>query len=348
MDPDPNHLRQLEYLTELQKLVLPKGRLPRHGYVTQPLTDQELASKRQCIVCGKSVSKNSNKSDGDPTMPIRKMKCRYHLEGFFNRTWQCCGKGLKAMPCCADFEHTPRRYEDGELGRLHQFHRTPFWAPSFSSLRDAVALDCEMGTSIYGTSEVLRVTLIDYFTGQVLINNLVDPGVPIANYNSRFSGVNERLVEEATREGTCIFGCENARFAIWNFVGPQTIVVGQSVDNDLRALRWIHDRVIDSFVLFSLRRRNELDQEDVRKLNVLYQGCQDQVANGLVEARKQRGRLGGLSLKALAKLHLERDIQMSDNGHDSLEDALAARDLIHLNMSSPALVANLQILLATT
>jgi DNA polymerase III epsilon subunit-like protein len=39
------------------------------------------------------------------------------------------------------------------------------------------------------------------------------------------------------------------------------------------------------------------------------------------------------SLKALAKKHLNRDIQTNGKrGHDSLEDAVAARDIVHWNV----------------
>jgi RNA exonuclease 1 len=38
-----------------------------------------------------------------------------------------------------------------------------------------------------------------------------------------------------------------------------------------------------------------------------------------------------MSLKTLAKQYLGRDIQMG-KGHDSLEDAVAARDLVHYNV----------------
>ena len=41
----------------------------------------------------------------------------------------------------------------------------------------------------------------------------------------------------------------------------------------------------------------------------------------------------GMSLKALAMKQLGRVIQVGKKGHDSLEDALAARDLIHAHIA---------------
>jgi DNA polymerase III epsilon subunit-like protein len=48
---------------------------------------------------------------------------------------------------------------------------------------------------------------------------------------------------------------------------------------------------------------------------------------------KQKKRKGGaMSLKTLAKKYLDRDIQKGNKGHDSLEDAIAARDVVHYNV----------------
>jgi len=47
---------------------------------------------------------------------------------------------------------------------------------------------------------------------------------------------------------------------------------------------------------------------------------------------------GGLSLKTLARVRCGRDIQTSGKkGHDSVEDALAARDIAHWNVSNCSL-----------
>ena len=40
-------------------------------------------------------------------------------------------------------------------------------------MRAAVALDCEMGISDEGERELIRISMIDYFTGEVLDNSLV-------------------------------------------------------------------------------------------------------------------------------------------------------------------------------
>jgi RNA exonuclease 1 len=40
------------------------------------------------------------------------------------------------------------------------------------------------------------------------------------------------------------------RQALDAFIGPQTVIIGHGVENDLMMLRMIHPRVVDTIVLF--------------------------------------------------------------------------------------------------
>ncbi|KGM91817.1 uncharacterized protein PADG_12134 [Paracoccidioides brasiliensis Pb18] len=46
-----------------------------------------------------------------------------------------------------------------------------------SDIRTAVAIDCEMGQGASGDSKLIRITLVDYFSSAILIDNLVYPSV---------------------------------------------------------------------------------------------------------------------------------------------------------------------------
>jgi RNA exonuclease 1 len=160
--------------------------------------------------------------------------------------------------------------------------------------RKAVALDCEMGTARSGEIELIRLTLIDYFTGEKLIDSLVSPSVPMNHYNTRYSGVTAADMRSAERSGSCIRGRDAARSKVWKYVGPETVLIMHGGDGDLSVLRWIHSAVIDSCLL-------------------------DRYA-APVE--------GGRSLKNLSLRRLGREIQKG-RGHCSFEDALACRELVH-------------------
>jgi RNA exonuclease 1 len=287
--------------------------------------------------------------------------------------WSCCGSHVSSPPCTGNIFHSPRHYFTGEIECLWQFHPTPPPGPP-SQPRAAVAIDCEMGTAKSGDSELIRVTVIDYFSSSVLVDRLVYPNVEMEHYNTRFSGVTRKHMAIALRERICIMGRDNARREVWRFVGPDTIVVGHSASNDLTALRWIHPVVVDTFLIESAKAKEEDDEskkgkdeskeeEDESKEGkdeskdgndhsiektdgaadeedetaptpVIPDHMHDDPRTGQQAQRKRAKGSGKLSLQALAMRRLGREIQMAGKGHDSLEDATAARDLVHWHVVS--------------
>lgn len=225
------------------------------------------------------------------------------------------------------------------------------------SIRVAVALDCEIGTAASGDSELIRVTLVDYFSEEILIDNLVQPDVPMQHLVTRYSGVSWPDLKKARRTRTCLSGKAGARQAVWKYVGTDTIVVGYGVSNDLRALRWIHTVVVDSLIREESNRSKIEEgvtgtnqaakivvQENLQGKSIVdvsaeflsptMQGQAD-TTSSMVSEKDMPNEVpihkpSSHSLKALAKKYLNWDIQTSGRrGHDSLEDAVAARDVVH-------------------
>lgn len=193
--------------------------------------------------------------------------------------------------CIEKDQHTVIEYVPGELEAEWMLYSTP----ANKDMRKVVALDCEMGISIYGEPELIRLSVVDYFTGEILIDSLVYPRVPLQHLNTRYSGMTRGMLESARQRLRCIWGGRDAaREQVWRYVGRETIVVVHGGQGDLLALRWIHERVIDTFV---------------------------------VEGRRT-GVMGGRSLKQLAAVLLGKQIQQGQRGHDSIEDALACRGLV--------------------
>lgn len=159
--------------------------------------------------------------------------------------------------------------------------------------RNAVAIDCEMGMTYDGDSELIRLSMIDLFSGEALIDKLVFPHEEIKDYLTRYSGVTHGDMQEAIRQNKYISGHDVAREEIFKYVGPDTIVVVHGGTNDLMSLRWIHTKIIDTLIVESSRR------------------CSVILKN----------------LKNLTYQHLSKHIQKIGKGHDSLEDALATREL---------------------
>jgi RNA exonuclease 1 len=194
-----------------------------------------------------------------------------------------------------------------------------------------------MGTAFNNDMELIRLTVIDYFSGETLIDSLVFPDVKIKDFSTRWSGVTRAKMWRSFRENKCIMGRDAARRAVFQYVGPSTIVVGHEAHCDLSSLRWIHPRVVDLHIVESARRRAaELKAEQENKEQEANESREgDKPKEGVPGDTNKRGQRNpdGMSLKALAMKYLGRAIQVGRKGHDSLEDALATRDLIHAHIT---------------
>ena len=157
-----------------------------------------------------------------------------------------------------------------------------------------LGLDCEMVMTTVG-SELARVTLIqfDEFVGPkdcakttVLLDCLVLPRNRIVDYVTKYSGITPNLLKPISTR------IEQVQYALAGYLTPNDILVGHSLENDLKALHYIHPRVVDTSMVFS---------------------------------RTDKMRRFKFSLRHLSGLLLKRKIQ--GGSHCSEEDAQAALDL---------------------
>ena len=154
-----------------------------------------------------------------------------------------------------------------------------------------VAIDCEMVETSAG-HELARLSVVDAHC-QTLADVLVKPLNPILDYLTQWSGITEELLFGIT---TTLADAQNILLGV---VDADCILVGHSLENDLRAMKIAHDRVIDTSVCFP--RRN--------------------------------GGGGKQALRALADRMLNLQIQTAgDEGHDSTEDAVTAMRLALLRL----------------
>ena len=242
-------------------------------------------------------------------------------------------------------QHTAIEYASGELEKEWKLYPTPPLCPTSSSssdVRAAVALDCEMGVSIYGEPELVRLSVVDFFSGEILIDSLVYPHVRLQHLNTRYSGVTRAMLEKARRQRQCIWGGRDAaRKRVWRYVGRETIVMVHGGQSDLLALRWIHERVIDTYIVEGGRRQvqkqqQEEEQEQKPKANTTITTTTTTTTTTTASATINTGNAkNGRSLKDLAASKLGMRIQQRGHhhrhhhrGHDSVEDAMACRRLV--------------------
>jgi RNA exonuclease 1 len=81
-----------------------------------------------------------------------------------------------------------------------------------------------------GGSEVARVTIVDAH-GDLLIDELLKPECPIVDYSTSFSGLTEEQLAPVTM--TLI----DLHRILQTYIYEETILIGHSLDNDLKALR---------------------------------------------------------------------------------------------------------------
>lgn len=317
-----------EEIALASKLVTPLEGLEQYGYVTRAPTQQEIdgavkgveLSKgwEQCCRCGGRFQVWPGRREdgaltsggpcthhpGKPMYPPRTQT--EHITGPKEAYYPCCNEGLSVSAGCTKGDtHVFKVSETKRLASVLQFEKTP--AQSGQPCRQPVSFDCEMGYTALGM-ELIRLTAVSWPDGHVLVDVLVRPMGEVLDLNSRFSGVFPEHYANAITHASDESESESslqvvdspaaARDLLFQYLHPDTPLIGHAIDNDLNACRIIHPTVIDTVLLYPAPR------------------------GGLPNR---------MSLRTLARRHLDRDIQTGgERGHNSKEDAVATGDLVRL------------------
>ncbi|XP_075979055.1 RNA exonuclease 5 [Anticarsia gemmatalis] len=152
-------------------------------------------------------------------------------------------------------------------------------------------VDCEMCLTSAG-SELTRVSVVNE-KHEVVYESLVKPYNQITDYLTRFSGITKSLLDNVTKR------LEDVQNDLRELLPPDAILVGQSLNTDMHALKMMHPYIIDTSLVFNFTGQR---------------------------TRKPK-------LQTLAREFLNEKIQMGNNGHCSTEDSLAALKLVQLKLS---------------
>ncbi|CAL1700748.1 unnamed protein product [Somion occarium] len=226
------------------------------------------------------------------------------------RIYTCCSRTMEDNGC----SRGPHVFYESDPEDLHRRHAFTFTRPPISSDQpdegggtedsalDIVALDCEMIYSTGGMT-VARVSVVDSMGTEVFDEFVrLDDGVEVIDFNTRFSGIN------AENYATAVLPLASIRKALDRLINANTIIIGHSLDNDLKTLRMIHHRCVDTVALFPHR----------------------------------AGAPFRRALKDLVKEHLQRTIQSGGAtvGHSSVEDSVATLDLVRYYMLNKPKIAS--------
>lgn len=193
---------------------------------------------------------------------------------------------------------------------ITSFVATPQQLPNQSTKkRRAVVLDCEMVQVAGNFRELAYLTAVDFLTNEILIDNYVQPTKKVWAWNTRYSGISCAEMNRARAEGRALNGWHHARQVLWEYVDADTVLMGHSLQNDLKVLGFYHSKIVDSQILTS------------------------EAVSILLPPDFTLTRRWGL--KTLAKELLEDDIQVGRKGHSALEDTLATRDVVIWCLRNP-------------
>ena len=102
-----------------------------------------------------------------------------------------------------------------------------------------------MGRNEWGQNELIKITALDYFSGEILIDKMVWPSVPLWHTDRWSTGIDMAQLEKAHKEKSTIEGRDAARELLWRFVGEKTILIVHAGRRDFLSLRLTHSHVLD-------------------------------------------------------------------------------------------------------
>jgi RNA exonuclease 1 len=169
------------------------------------------------------------------------MKRSGYKRGYSDNFFYCCQQPAGTDGCCfADYHVIDYFDADNLVGYVKTFEKDEDFV---CTKKDIFALDCEMCYTVEGL-ELTRVTVVDY-DEKVVFDKFVKPQNRVIDYNTRYSGITE-----ATLAKSDVKSLPEIQAVLLAMFHSQTILVGHSLESDFKALKLIHDTVIDTSVLY--------------------------------------------------------------------------------------------------
>lgn len=195
--------------------------------------------------------------------------------------------------------------------------------------RRAVVLDCEMvSLERENGVAVVKIVAIDFLTGEELVYSLVDPQEPVENWFEHITGLSPLYMKKAAAKGWLLAGGALARAELLKHIDKDTILVGQSLNYDLAALRMAHAKIVDTGIMTSVAVFGELRKSLPRPWG-LQALCKELVGIDIRCANRSNPNLPSKESQGAGD-------DARAQAHDTTEDVLAAREVVLRCLRDPA------------
>lgn len=271
-----------EELRLLRSMVIPVTKLEKYGFVMKiPPKEVNESLTRECRRCG-TVFKLDQQLE--PTTCIFHHGKLRRQPGTKIRFYDCCRAPEDDNKPCDESKHHVFQISKPEEKQAVLPYTLTKEIFQDKAQYNVLGIDCEMGFTTKGF-ELMRITAVDYFTEKTVLDTYVLPYGEVVDLNTRYSGISQI----------------NADFVSYNqalqelgaIMDKDTILIGHGLENDMNAMRLIHEQIIDTSILYP---------------------------------KFETSPTFRWSLKDLTFKYLSKNIQIGE--HDSAEDSVAAIQIV--------------------
>ncbi|KAI3405666.2 REX3 [Candida oxycetoniae] len=271
----------------LKKMIIPVAKLEKYGYVMKiPQSKANKSLTRECRRCGTEFELAKQMESTSCLFHHGKLRRKANTK---TRQYDCCLalQDDNSKPCGMANFHVFQVDKPEEKQSLLSYQYT---TELFKRKRKypVLGIDCEMGYTTKGF-ELMRISAVDYFTEKTVLDTYVLPYGEVVDFNTRFSGISEINGE--------FVSFNQSIQELGSIMDKDTILIGHGLENDMNAMRLIHENIIDTSILYP-----KFDTSPTFRW----------------------------SLKDLAFKYLSKNIQVGE--HDSAEDSIAAIEIVKFHV----------------
>lgn len=112
---------------------------------------------------------------------------------------------------------------------MTDFLPTPSRNPSIQR-RKAIVMTCQAVKSPDGGTQPISICVIDFFTGQTLMDSFIAPSAEVSDWKTEVHGISARTIKKAFKGNNCLRGWREARTRLFEYVSAQTVFVGWAME----------------------------------------------------------------------------------------------------------------------